>query len=1382
MYIRTHSLTNRPSSSLPSHPRSSLKIDASTAAAASYTLTALFTSIEQGVSLNGHIDIPVLGQFFVHFAGTFDATSEPVLRFTESIGAALFHYLPEPQGVARALGARHEHKYAAYMQSWLGKRRPGKLPAFDVPAVNRLYAQLVADDADASVQLLELPALLAEQDAVVDATADAEAVAVLQNETSGMQLLYAVMFVLCQRADADRLSAAVCTRALHYVKQILGALQRLSVAADAAGEPEDTVTSTAVTAAAAAGAGAGAVAAVADTAYTKALRYVFCSRFQLLNGFAVWHREQPQLTRFVCDLVQHVTSAPAAPAPAPLSGDQLTELLGHFRTKLVKQIERAVGGQSADEADLPDGAHLLRIVGVFALEHEHCSAILQSLVRLPVERFVAGGRPTVYAELLGFALRRLVDVRTQALAGDAVQGIARIYIGLLEQQLQKELADGSGGGGGEVAGGQQNCERLEEALHAYLKVITKIGTFYTKYPRYVSNCSQSNCYLLNPQTFSHNIGDVPAAELLTAVFASRRPTKATVRLATLLVERDADLLPTVIGLLPAHVGRKELVYPLLNVVCRRPAFELPAALLASVYAEFRNGILKTIEKPHKAAVIYRENVYASLWLVERCMPTHECVDFARRALKCDGAEVFQLQLIKAIHLKALHTDKLDVRRTVFESFVGTAVQLFALVLKRADEQPEPDHDRLAQFATVLADWFRLLPIRAQGATFDKCTKSPTWSLFGKACLKGAMQKGHTDQTAVLLQLLAFLCERFYADAGGADECARLYEMVLSHSSFFSIALLVKPTETKTQLMHLLYVLAKKNTAPLLAAHVPIFLGAYQARLAASDRYVLAILQAYEQAGVDMHPYRPFFWGESAVAHYAIRGAADAAAAKQATATLYQEPPVQQMMALVEREVSERTLAQFPVWRRLNAVEQVPECRFVCFGIPGNEHRDRPSNAANRLERTVDALDAAPHDEQLALLASRSDTSYADCYDPAFFVPLMAMAFAPESFARCVRPAQNGLLALTFAALSSQDKAMRMAAAMALQRYRQHMLTARFVDSQVWAHLFECVQRGLGQLTADGRRQKKSRVPRVPFVAGCFLARTVNTLVEPLSELYRPLSYFLLVQQTYQFLAVPEFNVLFNSSEVNHVAHRNFVLEVLRDGIKCGSDFTVLMAANVFKALFGVYGGQLATRDTNLLVLTVVNQAVRIPRSARVMVEQVGVLPWLSSVIDGVEFFQFDVIEGVCSVLSNLYYSVRYLRTEYSGAGADVVLRLFGLAVKLAPRLSTRTARATLAKFVNVLGGVVAMDGGSCLRYLSEASVEHLVKCARAHGRKADGATEASVADDLELVRQSDWRFVESRLEYVRRLRAAGVEEQLVFIDATLREVILQWRKAQDGRK
>lgn len=395
---------------------------------------------------------------------------------------------------------------------------------------------------------------------------------------------------------------------------------------------------------------------------------------------------------------------------------------------------------------------------------------------------------------------------------------------------------------------------------------------------------------------------------------------------------------------------------------------------------------------------------------------------------------------------------------------------------------------------------------------------------------------------------------------------------------------------------------------------------------------------------------------------------------------------------------------------------------------------------------------------------------------------MAMAFAPETYVRSVRPAQNGLLAMTFAALSSQDKDLRVATGDALLRYRSHLESAKFADSKIWFHLFECVQKGLGELTTEMRKHKKSRVPRVPFVAGLFLGRTINALVNPLNEMYRPLSNFLLFQNEYNFLVVPEFNLLFNSPDVNHIANRHFMLDVLRDGIKCGSDFTILMSSNIFKAVLGFYGTPMATRDTNLLVLTVLNVSAKIPKSAKVLVQSVGVLPWLSHVIDNVEFFQFDIIDGLCNILNNLFYSFRYIRAEYGNA-LDVELRLFNLLLKLCPQLSTRTTHATFAKYLNVLAKVAVGQS----RFISEANLDHLIRCARVHlktvspvaGTGGLAQQQLQQTSDLTFVKQSDQQYAEGRFAYVRSLRAQGMTEQDVFVDSNLREIILHWLRTKE---
>lgn len=101
----------------------------------------------------------------------------------------------------------------------------------------------------------------------------------------------------------------------------------------------------------------------------------------------------------------------------------------------------------------------------------------------------------------------------------------------------------------------------------------------------------------------------------------------------------------------------------------------------------------------------------------------------------------------------------------------------------------------------------------------------------------------------------------------------------------------------------------------------------------------------------------------------------------------------------------------------------------------------------------------------------------------------------------------------------------------MQRYRTQLESARFADSKLWFHLFDSIRNGLNALTLEARQHKKNRIPRVPYVAGLFFARTLNTLVNPLHEMYRPLSTFLLIKNTFNFLTVPEFNVLCQSARV-----------------------------------------------------------------------------------------------------------------------------------------------------------------------------------------------------------------------------------------------------------
>lgn len=1160
----------------------------------------------------------------------------------------------------------------------------GKFTVHQIEVLPKFYAALL----DQQIKFLDL---FSSTDSGVLLTingSEHEVDAILTNETQIMIFIYFTMFSVVQLNEQGNFDKDQCQHVVSYLTNLLDCLQH--IASDEtktfnSGFDENTN---------------------AETSFSKALKYIFCSRFQLLNQFNVWQSNKSPMTRLVFELTKYITQK----ANAELQN----EILQHFRSKLANQIELAIA--TNEEPPLSGNEKLLEILSVFALHHDHCEAILNHLAKLSIQHFVTrANERSVYADILAFLLKRLADLKsTQPLAAETVNGICSIYINII-RTIQVDI----------------NYEKIEEAIYNYLNV------------------------------FYHSIGDVPA-DMFKVIFECKKLNKSTIKLATLLLERNHELIAVFTEHLPQNIGRKELIYPLLNVVCQRKQFTLDTSLINLLYADFKSGIFKTIEKPQKAGVIYKENLYSTLWLLEHCMPTKECLDFCQKSFKFDSAEVYQLQIIKGIHFKALSAANATAQMQIYVNFLNLFVQLLLVLLKKDNVE----WDKVQSFAVIVADWLKLKNSQQllSTAVVEKILKSQSWMQLGKQCLKLGLQRDlsetskvvYNETNSVLLKLLALLCDNFYAKNNESTDCGNLFEMAISHSEFIELALEQpidnKPAEIKTNLMCLLLVLSRRcSSAQLKSSHVPILLGAYNAKLSQSDRFVLAILQKYEQSGVELHQFKPFIWGESAISHYSLRET-------EAKTTLNQEPPMMQVMSLINRDTAESTLAQFPVWRCLNAIDQVPEIEFTFYGIAGNEHLELPSIASNRLEHLVNRKE---FNAELLQVAARKESSFNEIYDPAFFVPLMSMAFAPETFTRPVRPAQNGLLAMTFAALSSKDKEMRLATGTALLRYRSHMELSKFADSQVWYHLFNVVQRGLGDLTTEMRKHKKSRVPRVPFIAGLFLARTINALVNPLHEMYRPLSNFLLYQKTYNFLSVPEFNVFFNSPDVNHIAHRQFILEVICDGIKCSSDFTILLSSHILKALFGFYNTPMSTRDTNLLILSIVNVSTKIPLSTKILIETNGLLPWLSSVIENVEFFQFDMIDGICSIVSNLWHSIQFNRTEFTGVN-DIEWRIFLLLQNLCPKLSTRTNESTFGKYLNILLKVTENIG----RSIGEENLDHLIKCSKAHLTLG--------IRDMAVVKESNEVYAESRFAYVKQLRGLGMSETKVFIDFSLRELIVRW--------
>lgn len=509
--------------------------------------------------------------------------------------------------------------------------------------------------------------------------------------------------------------------------------------------------------------------------------------------------------------------------------------------------------------------------------------------------------------------------------------------------------------------------------------------------------------------FHNSIGDVPE-DLLQTICVGGKNTKPMTKLVSLLLERNASLIPIFCGNLEGNFTKKELMYPLLRIILARKPVHIGKDLLGRIFGEYKNGIMKSIEKPLKAGVIYRENYESSLHLIEECMPEKDCVEFTKKTLKPDSVEIFQCLLIEKIYQKALTNS--PQTSSIHGNFYKNFLNLFTILLKK----PTLQIDKLMGISRILIHWPGSQlenPI-----DFSSIRESQIWTNFSRTCLKIGLQQDQADESRYLLiHLLASLLDRVYQDDGGDEFPKELYEMTISHSNFLGIFL--QKSSTKTATACLLVVLARKNPAGFDKAHIPLLLGAYGAKMSTCDQYILALLNLYEKNNIDFSEYRPFLWGDSAVSHYSLDNTEDIA-----IKGIIEEPSMDMVISLISLETMKNTLSNFPIWRHLNPLKDLPVLEIT------------PKSSKTEIERMIDG--EIPKNAKFSGILTKKKDTWDEVYDPAFFVPLLSAMFAPEVFTSAVSVAQNGLLGMVFEALSSQDEEMRLAAGLALMRYKRQM--------------------------------------------------------------------------------------------------------------------------------------------------------------------------------------------------------------------------------------------------------------------------------------------------------------------------------------------------------
>ncbi|XP_066251701.1 nucleolar pre-ribosomal-associated protein 1 [Euwallacea similis] len=374
--------------------------------------------------------------------------------------------------------------------------------------------------------------------------------------------------------------------------------------------------------------------------------------------------------------------------------------------------------------------------------------------------------------------------------------------------------------------------------------------------------------------------------------------------------------------------------------------------------------------------------------------------------------------------------------------------------------------------------------------------------------------------------------------------------MLLSHSEFLNVTLGESSETKLEILKLFLVLCETWTELMDKSHMPILLSAYRGLISRCDRTVLILLKLYESKSEQTSFY------DFKPFLIGRPAATHYSVRTQIASSLNRQPKISDVLGMLKEDLVNSTITNFPL---TDSLRQSSE------------------------EKVVDLK----------------------CYDLKFFLPLFSHILAPEQQVKTYIFIRSGALSLTVLGLACQDKEVRQASCHVLCRLHFH-LEARQAgkDNLLWIRYVEALCKGVALLPNF----------KLNSFSAIFFARMALVLTNPKHLMFPPLSLYLTAKPDLDLSTIPELYTLLFSSDVNFKEHRNFILEILRDGLKNEKDFLDFLKSMAYKLFSELYSSCLSDADCRLLILDILEAACKIPLGVKMLVENNSLLPQLSFIV------------------------------------------------------------------------------------------------------------------------------------------------------------------------
>uniref|UniRef100_A0A8C5TWG7 URB1 ribosome biogenesis homolog n=1 Tax=Malurus cyaneus samueli TaxID=2593467 RepID=A0A8C5TWG7_9PASS len=445
-------------------------------------------------------------------------------------------------------------------------------------------------------------------------------------------------------------------------------------------------------------------------------------------------------------------------------------------------------------------------------------------------------------------------------------------------------------------------------------------------------------------------------------------------------------------------------------------------------------------------------------------------------------------------------------------------------------------------------------------------------------VKAGLKYRYRDET--FLKVLNVAIQLLYKEESSFSQrlvkLSKLHMMVTQHSLFLSAILRSREEDAvlvAEALVDILLTAVQLSPSVCDSSHLPVLLGAYGATLSALDQKILLLLQLYEKNKQSLLNSRILLWGPAAVEHHKT--------CKSLGKSLWQQPSMEEILCLLDREKMMKTILSFPQHRRL-----------------------LPAQVLWFRDETIKSLD--------------------DFYDPCFLLQLFSELTRPECVVACHKFVEVNALGLTVAALSSCDSNMRAAAYFVLASFRSHLEGARFREKSQLLYLLDTVQNGIRQPNL-----------RFTFSLTLYIARVAQQILKPEEHMYIKVNRFLLTHQYLDLRKVPGFFQLFYSFDFEYKTERQWILRFLGEGLRDKHCYELYDYQRIFQVILSFFHSPLCDEGSQSRILEILQSAARVTRAAYELIQDHSLLTWVLHSLEK-RFLENKVINKIISLLHTLW--------------------------------------------------------------------------------------------------------------------------------------------------